>query len=69
MKVYVWDKDDWNDPASEFDKIHRWAQFNCKSFVNMKVIDVTDVSSYDYVGEFEFTDDRDATMFTLRWSN
>lgn len=69
MKVYVWDKVDWVDPSDQFYEIQCWAQDNCKSFVYMNVIDVSDVSSSDYVGEFEFTDERDATMFTLRWAN
>lgn len=69
MKVYVWDKVDWVDPSDNFHEIQCWAQDNCKSFVYMNVVDVSDVSSSDYVGEFEFTDERDATMFTLRWAN
>lgn len=69
MKIYIWDKIEWEEPRDYFLEMQYWAQNNCKSFVYMNIIDTSDVSSHDYVGEFKFTDERDATLFSLRWSS
>lgn len=69
IKVYVGDKDEWSQDRSEFLDILHWAETHCKSFRGMSVIDVSDVSgTNDLVAEFRFTDDRDVTLFTLRWN-
>ena len=45
-----------------------WAQKHCISYVGYTVNDVSDFSyECDNIGSYEFTDDQDAMMFTLRW--
>lgn len=68
MNVYIWDKTDWKDPRENFLKMMSWAQDNCKSFVSVDIVDVSDLSNHDYVGDFKFTDERDAILFSLKWS-
>jgi hypothetical protein len=52
-----------------FSEMKQWAEEHCKSFSTMNIVDVSDVSLYyDYVAEFTFTDERDETLFTMRWS-
>ncbi len=68
IKVCVGDREEWVDARDEFVDMQYWAYKHCKSFVAMNIQDVSDVSMrYDYVAEFSFTDDRDATLFSLRW--
>lgn len=70
LKVLIGDKIEWSQSRDEFLEIQSWAKRNCKSFKSMRIMDVSDVSArYDLVAEFQFTDDRDVTMFTLRWSS
>ena len=69
IKVHVGDRIEWSDSRDEFLEIQQWAQDHCKSFVEMNLTDVSDLSMYhDIVGEFTFTDERDVTMFKIRWS-
>jgi hypothetical protein len=46
-----------------------WSAANCKSLVSWGVVDVSDVSSAmcDWMGEYVFRDERDATWFKLKW--
>ena len=69
MKIYIQDKVNRNDSRDNFLEMQSWAQDNCKSFVYMNILHTTDLSHHhDYVGEFKFTDERDATLFVLRWT-
>lgn len=69
IKVCIGDRIEWKNTYEEFFKRRQWACVNCKSFYEMKISDVSDVSMlYDYVAEFSFTEERDATLFTMRWS-
>ena len=45
-----------------------WAQDHCTSYKGCHIQDVSDVSYiYDNVGLYLFEDEKDATMFTLKW--
>lgn len=45
-----------------------WAQANCQSFVDHETFDVSDVSlTHDVLAQYQFKDEKDATMFLLRW--
>lgn len=45
-----------------------WAKEHCASFDSYHVMDVSDVSyRYDAVAEYLFTDEKDVTLFTLKW--
>lgn len=69
INVCIGDRIEWRDAHEEFSEIRNWAKKNCKSFTEMKITDVSDVSMlYDYVAQYSFNDDRDATLFRLRWS-
>lgn len=51
-----------------FQEAAEWATANCTSFKGATVIDVSDTSySYDLAAEYKFKDDKDATMFRLKW--
>ena len=46
-----------------------WASNHCSSFISFDIIDVADLSPIcDQIAEYNFTDERDATLFSLRWS-
>ena len=48
--------------------IKRWAQANCKTFFWYDVTDVSDVSyTQDEIHCYYFIDERDVTLFMLRW--
>ena len=52
-----------------FKEATEWAIKQCPSFLNVEVIDVSDVSGqWDQLAEFEFSDEKDVTMFLLRWA-
>lgn len=69
INVCIGDKAEWKNAYEEFFEIRKWACKNCKSFYEMKISDVSDVSyNFDYVAQYNFTDDRDATLFRLRWA-
>lgn len=69
IKIYIGDREHWSEPLDEFNEMKYWAYAHCKSFVEMILTDVSDVSLYhEMVAEFRFNDQRDATMFTLRWA-
>lgn len=69
IKVCIGDRIEWKNTYEEFYKIRHWACKNCKSFYEMMISDVSDLSmNYEYVAEFRFIEERDATLFRLRWS-
>lgn len=69
IKICIGDQEDWEDARDKFNDIRYWAYTHCKSFVAMTLHDVSDVSLYyEYVAEFSFTDDRDATLFRIKWT-
>lgn len=69
IKVCIGSDENWDDARDEFSDMQYWAQKNCKSFVAMRLEDVSDISiRYDLVAEFSFRDDRDATLFRIKWS-
>jgi hypothetical protein len=46
-----------------------WATRHCSSFVNFEIVDVADVSAFfDQIAEYKFLDQRDAIMFSLKFS-
>jgi hypothetical protein len=48
--------------------IKNWAQANCKTFFWYDVTDVSDASyTMDEIHCYYFIDERDVTLFTLRW--
>jgi hypothetical protein len=69
IKICIGDRLEWKDAQDEFNDIQYWTYKHCKSFVEMKIRDVSDVSIlYDYVAEFSFTEERDATLFRLKYA-
>ena len=63
------------DMGDGFDLIEvaNWLQEHCSSYVNYRVIEVAwEIERTDddpwFRFEVEFSDERDATMFLLRWS-
>ena len=46
-----------------------WASKNCPSFISFDIVDVADLSPIvDQIAEYKFTEERDAMLFSLRWS-
>jgi hypothetical protein len=46
-----------------------WAARHCASYINYEIVDVADLSPIvDQIAEYKFTDERDATLFSLKWS-
>lgn len=59
---------DYNVASDHFKSAADWAAANCKSFDGWQVVDVSDVSyAWDLIAEYNFTDEKDATMFMLKW--
>lgn len=51
-----------------FVEISMWAVEHCASFSGYDVVDVSDTSDrWDEIAEYRFTDEQDATLFTLKW--
>lgn len=69
MKVFLNDSDLSHDAAyRRFYEAATWAHLNCSSYYGLDVVDVSDFSTrYDTVAEYRFYDDKDATLFALRW--
>lgn len=69
MKVYLDDRNmNYVAAQQRFYKAAGWAREHCKSYTGIDIIDVSDFSTiYDTVAEYRFSDDKDATMFSLRW--
>lgn len=69
IEVYLNDaRMDWDESEVYFHNADAWAREHCRSYQGHNVQDVSDVSYvYDNIGLYLFNDERDATMFTLRW--
>ena len=51
-----------------FNEMLIWAKEHCQSFKHFEVTDVSDVSIIcDEIAEFQFENEQDLLMFTLRW--
>jgi len=57
----------YEDNRIYFEEAAEWAQKYCPSFVSMDIADVSDVSQWDQLAEYKFTDDKDLAFFILRW--
>lgn len=69
FKVLIKDTGTYTDYRDEFLDIENWAEDHCSSYVYMKITDVADVTmEYDAIAEYHFREERDVTLFTLRWS-
>jgi hypothetical protein len=66
-----------NDTGMDYDQSDRyfieadqWAQKNCTTYIGYTVQDVSDVSYvWDQLACYEFRDEKDVVLFTLRWKN
>ena len=53
-----------------YDAMDTWAQKHCASYIGYEVIDVADVSAnWDEIGEYQFSEEADALLFTLKWKH
>lgn len=53
-----------------FHALDSWAQEYCDSYLGFTVVDVQDVSyEWDEIAEYQFRDERDALVFTLKWKD
>jgi hypothetical protein len=60
---------DYNHMRLHFMDVAVWATRHCPSFTNFEIVDTADVSATcDQMAEYNFTDERDAVLFSLRWS-
>ena len=51
-----------------FELAGKWAKTNCQSFIDHETFGVSDVSlTHDVLAQYQFKDEKDATMFLLRW--
>jgi hypothetical protein len=51
-----------------FESAGEWARKNCQSFVDHEILDVADFSlTHDVLAQYQFKDEKDATIFLLRW--
>lgn len=54
---------------NEYYACEQWTFKNCKSLVNIKLLEIDPTpGGSGFVHTFEFSDDNDATMFALRWT-
>ena len=70
IEIYINDDKSggYNNNHNFFKQRGEWAQQHCKSFCGYNVQDVSDVSYlWDEVAVYMFTDEKDATMFRLKW--
>jgi hypothetical protein len=75
-RVYLKDTDanfrklSYNEAHAALVAAGQWAEANCTSYVTYGVVDVSDVSSAacDWMGEYTFSDEKDATWFKLKWA-
>ena len=57
------------DPNASYLELCLWAKKHCVSYYHSYYNDVSDISyNFDMIYEFCFRDEKDATMFYLRWS-
>ena len=58
-----------HDPDASYLDLVVWAKRRCQSYHRSNHTDVSDISmTVDVIYEFWFSDQKDATMFYLRWS-
>ena len=70
FKVYINDSKSgsYTDNALYFNHVSMWALEHCASYSGYDVIDFGDTSIvWGNTGEYKFTDEQDATLFTLKW--
>lgn len=70
--VYINDSTlpDYDSAEQYFLEAANWAQLQCKTFIDFRIQDVSDVSySYDLIAEYRFKDPRDALLFELKYGN
>lgn len=54
---------------NHFDMISSWAKENCPSYSHYEDIDISDFSLvHDVIADYFFSDEKDATLFRLKWS-
>ena len=67
-----------SDPAANgydynqnfYDAMDAWAQEHCASYVGYEVVDVSNFSAeWDEIGEYQFHEEKDALIFTLKWKH
>jgi len=64
-----------NDEQMDYDEAYRHfrsagecARKNCQSFVDHEILVVADFSfTHDVLAQYQFKDEKDATIFLLRW--
>jgi hypothetical protein len=71
IEVYLNDsKMEYEEADQYFMAAHEWAQKNCPSYQKFHVQDVADFSyMYDLIARYQFTDEKDAVFFQLKWKN
>lgn len=53
---------------NHFDTVSAWAKEHCPSYSHYEDIDLSDFSLvHDVVADYFFTDEKDATLFRLKW--
>lgn len=69
IKVVLNDTDiSYADVYAHFSWIAGWAMEHCPSYVTYETVDVSDFSLInDVLAEYMFANDRDATLFRLKW--
>jgi hypothetical protein len=59
---------DYNLAHEVFVRASEWAEEFCPSYAGSDEVDVSDFSgAHDTLAEYYFGDERDATLFRLRW--
>lgn len=74
IRVYLTDE---HHPNFSYDRMRLhfidaaiWATRFCSSYKRFHIQDVADNNYfYDQIAEYEFTDERDALMFRLKWAS
>ena len=69
IRVYLNDRGiDYDQAPRHFLSASAWAKEHCPSFVDVNMMEVSDVSNeFDYVAEYTFVEERDANWFKLKW--
>jgi hypothetical protein len=70
IKVYLDDRNlSYNFAEQHFSDADLWAREYCASYQGHNVQDVSDFSyQHDFIALYLFKEERDATMFMLRWA-
>lgn len=64
MKIYICDA-----PDERINDMIDYCYENSLSLEKFENLDVSDVSGWDMIATFEFTNEDDALVFKLRWGN